>query len=219
VDVGRADQRPSELAGIAGDALVRLRLLGDPVLLDLEVDVLGAEHLDELVDVGAGVGGALLDEPAAESRLEAAGERDHPFGVAVEELHVDRWLAAGEPLEKARRGQLYEVAKAGVVGSEQGEVVSLPRPLGATVVDEVGLEPEDRLDPGRATGLVVLDRAVHHAVVGEPERRHPELGGAARQRVDLAGAVEQRVLAVDVEVDDAVAHRAIIATAPDDIRL
>ena len=58
--------------------------------------------------------------------------------------------------------------------------------LGAAVVDQVGLEPEDRLDPVLAAGLVVLDRAVHHPVVGEPERRHPELGGARRQpAVDL----------------------------------
>jgi hypothetical protein len=36
----------------------------------------------------------------------------------------------------------------------------------------------------------VLDGAVHHAVVGEPERGHPELRGAGRHRIDLAGPVE-----------------------------
>ena len=72
VDVGGRDQRPAELARVAGDALVRLRLLGDPVLLDLEVDVVGAEDVDEVVEVGAGVGGPLLDQAAAEARLQAA---------------------------------------------------------------------------------------------------------------------------------------------------
>ena len=83
--------------------------------------------------------------------------------------------------------------------------------LGVAIVDEVGLEADDRLDPVLAAGLVELDGAVHHPVVGEPERRHPELGGAGGHRVDLAGAVEQRVLAVDVQVDDAPAHVPIIA--------
>ena len=69
------------------------------------------------------------------------------------------------------------------------------------VVDEVGLEAEDRLDAVLPAGLVELDRAVQDAVVGEPERRHPELGRARRERLDLAGAVEQRVLGVDVEMD------------------
>ena len=75
----------------------------------------------------------------------------------------------------------------------------------------------------RATGLVVLDGAVHHAVVGEPEGRHAELGRPRGEAAilsvralggDLAGAVEQRVLAVHVQVDDAPAHLAIIATGP-----
>ena len=68
------------------------------------------------------------------------------------------------------------------------------------VVDEVDLAADDRLDPGLARGLVELDRAVHHAVVGEPERGLPERGGALDEAVDLRGAVEQRVLGVDVEV-------------------
>ena len=41
VDVGRAHQRPPDLAGHAHDALVGLVLVGDAVLLHLEVDVVG----------------------------------------------------------------------------------------------------------------------------------------------------------------------------------
>ena len=66
------------------------------------------------------------------------------------------------------------------------------------VVDEVGLEADDRLDPVLAAGLVEVDGAVHHAVVGEAQGRLSELRRAGRHRLDLAGAVEQRVLAVGV---------------------
>ena len=68
------------------------------------------------------------------------------------------------------------------------------------VVDEVGLEAEDRLDAVLLAGLVELDGAVHHPVVGEPERGLAERGGAGGQALDVRGAVEQRVLGVDVQV-------------------
>ena len=57
VDVRRGDQRTAELAGVADDAFVRLRLLRDLVRLDLEVEVLGPVDLGEVVHVGASVPG------------------------------------------------------------------------------------------------------------------------------------------------------------------
>ena len=51
-------------------------------------------------------------------------------------------------------------------------------------------------------GLVELDRAVHHAVVGQPDGRLVVGRGALGELVDVARAVEQRVLGVDVEVRD-----------------
>ena len=75
--------------------------------------------------------------------------------------------------------------------------------LGAAVVDEVGLEAEDRLDAVLAAGLVVLDRPVHDPVVGEPEGRLAVRGRALGERVDPAGAVEHRVLGVHVEMGEA----------------
>ena len=216
VDVAGRDQRPADLARELDDALVRLVLLGDPVDLDLHVDVVRAERLEQVVQVGPGVGRAVLDEAPAEAGLEAAGERDQARRVALEHRHVDVGLAAAEALEEAGRAQLDEVAKALVRGREERQVVALGAAVRAPmVVDEIRLEPEDRLDPRRPARLVVLDRAVHHAVVGEAERRHPELGRPLGHRIrnplgglllDLARPVEQRVLAVDVEVCDRSAH-------------
>ena len=160
------------------DALVRLVLLGDAVVLKLEVDLLGAEDPEQLVGVGAGVVGAVTDQALAEPRLQAAGERDHALGMAVEQLHVDVRLAARESLQEARGAELHQVAEARVVGRQQGEVVALVANALAdrlAVVDQVGLQPDDRLDPLLPAGLVEVDGAVHHPVVGEPERRHAEL--------------------------------------------
>ena len=63
VHVAGADERAADLARDPHDPLVGLVLLGDAVLLDLEVDVLGAEDLDQVVDVRARLGVAALDEP------------------------------------------------------------------------------------------------------------------------------------------------------------
>ena len=203
VDVGGGDQRPPQLAGVADDPLVGLVLLVDPVLLHLEVDLLGAEGLDQVVEVGAGVVGALFDQATAEARLQAAGERDHALRVGREQLHVDVGLAAREAFEEPGRGQLHQVGEALVARGQQRQVVALVLGLfldRPAVVDQVGLEADDRLDPVLPAGLVEVDRAVHHAVVGQPQRRLPQRRGALGHRVDLAGAVEQRVLAVGVQM-------------------
>ena len=131
--------------------------------------------------------------------------------MTIQQLEVDARLAPPEPLQEAGGAQLDEVAKAGVARREQGDVVALnPRPRGhgrAPIVDEVRLEAEDRLDAGLAARLVVLDRAVHHPMVGEPKGRHLELRRPSRKVADLARSVEQRVLAVDVKVDCRRGHR------------
>ena len=124
-----------------------------------------------------------------------------PSAWRCEQLHVHARLAAVQALEEAAAGELDEVAVALVVGGQQRQVVALDLALvHRAVVDEVGLEPDDRLDPVLLGGLHELDRAVHHAVVGQAEGGLVERRGARGERVDLARAVEQRVLGVDVEV-------------------
>src|SRR3954453_18222682 len=135
----------------------------------------------------------------------AAGQRDHAVAVGGELAHVERGLAAVEALEEAGRGELDEVPVADVVLGQQREVVALAAPRAAgravrMVVDEVDLAAHDRLDAVLRARLVELDRAVHHAVVGQAERGLAELGGPRGERLDVARAVEQRVLRVDVEV-------------------
>src|SRR3954467_10542347 len=130
-----------------------------------------------------------------------------------EQLDVDVGLAARETLEEAGGAQLDQIAEAGVAGGQQGEVVPLVAGLLRRldpVVDQIGLETDDRLYPGGLARLVVLDRPVHHAVIGEPERRHVELGRTSRQLVDLAGPVEQRILAVDMQMNRSGAHPSIM---------
>ena len=105
------------------------------------------------------------------------------------------------PSRKPALESFVRFRKPSSFSGEQRQVVALDLALAdRAVVDEVRLEPEDRLDAVLLARLEQLDRAVHHAVVGEPERRLAELRGAGGELVDLARAVEQRVLGVDVQV-------------------
>ena len=92
---------------------------------------------------------AVLHEPLAEARGQAAGQRDDALAVLRQQLHVDVRLAAVQPLEEAGRGELDEVAVAGVVLGQQREVVALDaaRRRDVAVVDEVDLA-------ARAIGLI-----------------------------------------------------------------
>ncbi len=100
VDVARADERPADLPREAHDAFVHLVLLGDAVDLDLHVEVVAPDGLCEVVEMGAGVGRALLEDPPREARLQAARQGNEALRVALQEAHIDVGLPAPEPLEE-----------------------------------------------------------------------------------------------------------------------
>ena len=203
MNVGGRHQRPADLAGDPGDPGVGLVLVVDPVLLNLHVDLLGAEYLDQLVEVGTRVVRPVFDQPLDEAGLEAAGQADDSLRVAVEEIHVDVGLAAVVALEEPFGAERHQVAEAGVVLGQKGQVVALVAghlPDRVTVIDEVGLDAEDRLYVVLTTGLVHVESAVHHTVVGQAQRRHVELCRTGSHLLDVARSVEHRVLAVNVEV-------------------
>ena len=160
------------------------------------------------------LGPALL-ERLADAAGEAAGERDQPARVALEQLPVDARLRV-VALEVAERAELDQVRVAGVRLGQERQVRVAARARVA-VVGDVDLAADDRLDPLVARRLVEVDRAGERAVVGERHRRHLELGRAGRERRDPARPVEDRVLAVDVQVDEVGAHGgAILEPAPED---
>ena len=171
MNVAGADERAAHLARDPHDPFVGAVLRGDAVVLDFEVDVLGAERANELVDVGAGLILAAVGKPPRETRSKATGEGDQPFAVAVDLSHVDGWLAALEPFEEAVGTELHEVAVASVAGGEQRQVVVLvlATDAGFRLLGVVNLAAENRLDSVLITGLVVLNRTVHHAVIGQRE--------------------------------------------------
>ena len=200
VDVAGAHEAAAHLAGYPDDPLVALVLRRQAVLLDLEVDVLRAEDPHQVVGMGPGLLRFVLQQALAEARGQTARQRDHTARVLLDLGEVDGRLSPLQALQEAGRGELDQVPVTLVVGRQQGQVVALGAPRGGVVVDQVDLAADDRLDVMRFAGLVELDGAVHHAVVGQAQCRLAELGGPLGQRLDLAGSIEQRVLGVDVEM-------------------
>src|SRR5205807_519649 len=160
-------------------SLVRSLRRGKPVPLQLEVDVLGPEGLKELFCMGARVGLTTLEQVLAEARLKTARERDHPLTVRRQLLEVYRGLTSLKSLQEAPRTQLDEVPVTGGGLRQQREVEAIQpsrRPT-LVVLDEVHLAADDRPDPLPSAGREQLHGAVHHAVIGEPQRRLAERCG------------------------------------------
>ena len=74
---------------------------------------------------------------------------------------------------------------------------------GPTVaVSHVRLEPEHRSEASLSGPLLEVPGAVQIAVVGEGERRHPQLLGPVEQRIDPVGPVEKGILTMRMEMNE-----------------
>jgi hypothetical protein len=100
VDVAGADQRPPSSRRSARSPRCLL-LIGDPVLLHLEVDVLGAVDLQQLVGVRARLAGR-----SSSRRWQKREARQPVSAITPSEWRhlgeVDRRLAALQALQEAR---------------------------------------------------------------------------------------------------------------------
>ena len=195
-----------ELPGEPDQRLVDLLLFLHPVPLDLEQEAVrpedvavGRDGLASAVLLPAGdLGGDLAGQ--------AAGERDQAFRVLGQDLLVDPRLVV-HALEVPGAAELEQVQITLAVLRDHRQVVRItvgpPLALEPGAGRHVELAADDRLDPGLQALLVEVDGAVHHAVIGDADRRHPEVGGLAHKAADPARPVEERELGVVVEVDEA----------------
>ena len=209
VGVAGRDQRAGPSAGRCRSPLRAFLLDPDPVVLDLDVEVLLAE---DLLIPGAeplGLGRLAVEDVVGKLGRGAARQADQPLGVPLEDLLVDPRLVV-EAFQKRERRQPHQVAKARGVSGEQRQVERrAPGPIrrrrlrsvrcpGATYASS----PTIGIDPGRLGLAEELDGAVEIAVIGQRQRGHAERLGALDQVRDLARAVEQAVMAVAMEMDE-----------------
>ena len=70
--------------------------------------------------------------------------------------------------------------------------------------------PTIGLTPAFLSVVIELDRAVHHAVVGQRDAVHAQLGRALGDALGGGVAVQQAVFGVDVKMDEIAAHNVCV---------
>ena len=226
VQVVRRDERQVQPPGQAQEVLLDPPLDVEPVVHELAVVVLGAEDvavvargLDRLVP---------LPEPQPGLHLTrgAAGRRDEPGAVGLQQLAVHARLEV-IPLEAGQRAEPEEVVHADVVLGEQRhvrvgtrarDVVAPTRPelhprLVAAVRArrEVALDADDRLDAVLRRLLPEIVGPEDEPVVRRGDRRHLHPRRFAGEVVDARRPVEHRVLGVAVQVDEGGGRHALLS--------
>ncbi len=214
VDVVRGDEREVEPSGQADEKRVDGLLVGDAVVLELDVEAVLPEDRSVLAGRVLGLLDEAPGEPGTELALEAGREPDEPLGVGREQLLVDP-RAVVEALEIALRQEPAEVPVALPVPDEEDEMemVDVVRRPGllveAAARRDVDLAAEDGLDAAGLGLLEKLDGAEDVAVVGDGHGRHVVPDGRLDQVRHLQGAVEDAVLGMVVEVNERRFHRSL----------
>ncbi len=71
--------------------------------------------------------------------------------------------------------------------------------IGDRRIEQLDLDADDRVEPGRLGGAGEPDRAVEAVVVGDGQPGQPQLDGPFDQIVRCRGAIEEREVGVAVE--------------------
>jgi hypothetical protein len=163
----------------ASRAAARCALLLDAVVLELDEEALGGVDVLEVAQDRRAPRLVALEQVLVDLGAEAAGEHDHALAVLGEQLLVDPRLVP-VALEVGPGRQRDEVAVAGVVGGQRGEVVVALLAVGAAELlvaprpDRlVELGAEDRLDARALPGPEEVDQPEQHPVVGDRDRGLP----------------------------------------------
>ena len=203
VGVVGADQGNARLLVQAQQAPVHRGLLGNAVVLQLQIEVVPAQDLLHGQGVFLGPLIVAADQAAGNFSGQAGGKADKALRMPAQQVQVDAGLDI-EPVHKGLAHQVRQVPVTGLVLTQQHQVPGLrvqligfvqPGPPG-----HIYLAPDDRMDALGLAGPVKVDGAVHNAVVRDGHRRLAQLLHQLRQVPDAAGTVQQAVLRVDVQM-------------------
>jgi len=206
VAVVRAHPVEAELLGEPDELVVEGGLLGQAVVLQLDVEAVSEELLVP-PDVTLGPGDIARHDRLGDLGAQASREADQPLGVHREDLPVRAWPVV-EALEPRLGRDLDEVVVAGVVGRQEGEVIgvgrvlALGRLLAPVAPEEVPLHPDDGLDSRLDARLVEIQGPIHHPVVGDGAGGHVVVGDRLEHLADTACPVEHGVLRMSVKMNE-----------------
>jgi len=203
--IGR-DELQAELFGPRHQLPVDPGLLGQAVLLQLQVEILRPERLLEPVHRRARPRQLIFQNPLRDFARQAAGERQQPFPVFRQQFLVNARLVI-IPLRMRPGGQLDQVPIAGFIPGQQHEVMIHIAPAGGGLLLEpasrrhINLAANDGFEAVLPGLLIEVYGAIQHAMVGDRQRRKLQVARLLHQPIQPAGAIEQGILGVQVQVD------------------
>ncbi|GJE45033.1 hypothetical protein AEGHOMDF_4227 [Methylobacterium soli] len=201
----RGDDRQAAAVGKPQQLALHEILVVEAVAQDLDIEVVLAEGLPELIEPGGGEFRPPLPQGRVEGPGRAAGERDQAGGRVRQRRGGDAGRLAERPVEIGPARQPQQVAVADLVLGQHHDVGA--RDLSAR--QRVGrleghrqLQPGDRLNAGARGLLGEFEGAEQVVGVGERQGGLPVGSRGLHDVTDLQGAFEQRVGRVNVEVDE-----------------
>ena len=202
--VGR-NNLDAEFLGNFDDLNVDDPILRGAVVLDLEVVVVAEDLLVPSRHLASHIG-ATTQNRLGDLATEAGRRDDQAVAVLLQQLLVDAGTgedpASTHPPQVTDAGELHQIAIAGGVFRQHHQVVSLLL-LGLRVVDgpidHIHLIADDRLEICALTELQQLNRAVHHAVIGQGDGWHAQLLRPLHHGRQLRRTIQKAVVAVVVE--------------------
>src|SRR6266545_4572441 len=200
------DEVQPEILRPLNQVAIDLGLFGDRVVLEFEIKIFRAERLLEPIHGGARLIQPVLLDQFGNFTGETSGKHDEALVVLRQNFFVDARLVV-IALQMRRGGESDQVLVARLVLRQQDKMmVNVLAAAGrlfveATAGRNIHLATDDRFDAFVASGLIKIDRAVEHTVVGDREGGKLQFMRLVHQPVEAAGAVEQRILGVQMEVD------------------
>ena len=185
---------------------IHLRLFGDRVVLEFQIEIFDAERLLEPVHRGAGLVQLVLLNQLRNLACQTARKGDQAGLLLRQEFLVDARLVVVALQVRCCR-ELDEILVAGFVLRQQDQmVIDVPAAAAGLFVQsaarrDIHFAADDRLDALVTGGLVKINCAVENAVVGDRQRGKLQLMRLLHQSVETAGPVEQRILGVQMEMD------------------
>ncbi len=179
-------------------------LLGQPLVLNLEVEIALAEDVVE----GDGRLARLLvlafDQFLGDFALQAGRQPNQSLRVFREEFLADPRLVI-EAVQRRLGDDFHQIAVAFVVLRQDDQVVvavALGRGAMVFFLADVELAADDRLDPNFLGGVDELDRSEDVAMVGHGHGGHAQLLDALDELLGFACSVEHGVVGVQVQMNE-----------------
>ena len=126
---------------------------------------------------------------------QARGEADEALAMLADEVvvHAGLIIITGQ---EALRAEVHQVLVAGIIFAQENKVAVFAADVAlvGTIPADVGLAPDDRLDPRVLHGGIKVDHAIHHAMVSDRAARHAQPLQALYQLRYPAGPVQQAIL-------------------------